>query len=222
MPQSGYCKNEKERFSLLSSLIESSCKYDEVKEDFEKLTCHIIQYETECVSKDRPEDINNNNAKTTGDASLLKVTNTPKQGCKSYAEAARTVVPPNLPKTNDEIQEPKEQTGEDCSDADEPNDILLIGSSIFKYFNRRGLLRNVHVNTNRGARIDDIKLKLQQTNLIGYKTIILYCGGNDAASGKSDTDIYWDYADLLNYIQDNYPGLNIYVCGLMPRRDADT
>lgn len=106
-------------------------------------------------------------------------------------------------------------------DVDHSSNILLIGSSIFKYINRRGLERNVHVSTNRGAHVKDLYHKLRDKSLNMYKSVMIYCGGNDASSGQSTDEFYQQYSALLDFIRDKYPDIEVILCGLMPRRDVD-
>lgn len=205
-------KIEQERSSFLKSLTESNYKFDVLKAELDEFACQFRKSADD--DNDKSEHENKTHAKT------IEQEECSNQPYKSYAEAAKAV-PSKIPIPDEthrqhSIDEPSDDNGL------HDHDILLIGSSLFKYINKRGLMRNVRISTNRGAHIEEIFATLQRITLTRYKSIVLYCGGNDAAAGHTDTEIYWKYADILNYIQDNFEGINIHVCGLMPRRDVDT
>ena len=60
---------------------------------------------------------------------------------------------------------------------------LLVGSSIRKGVRTSELQPNATVRTFSGAKIEDVKTKLEEYDIDHCKTIILHVGGNDADNG---------------------------------------
>lgn len=98
---------------------------------------------------------------------------------------------------------------------------LLIGTSILKLVNKRGLSRSVDVSTNRGAIIPKLRKVLFDLDLTKYATIIVHAGGNDLSQGESISDIIYEYERLLNVIISNSTDINVLISGVTPRRDTD-
>lgn len=115
---------------------------------------------------------------------------------------------------------------------------LIIGDSILKGIQTRGLNHDVIVKTLRGKKVKDVfdvlrsnsnlqrsshKLQDRQergSNLLDdVRTVVLYVGGNDVASGKSATTVGSEYSDLVSYLQQK--GCDVKVCTVCPRKDVD-
>lgn len=97
---------------------------------------------------------------------------------------------------------------------------LLIGSSILKGINTKGLDQHVLVSTNRGAHLQDIRQRLERMDLSEVKRVIVYGGGNDIAAGRSVNTVSAEYEDLVRFIHGN--GCEAVTCTLCPRADIDT
>ena len=81
----------------------------------------------------------------------------------------------------------------------------LIGSSILQRVNKKGLNQNVDFMTNRGAKVQNIKRKLEQIDISRYPAIIVQAGGKDLSEGRNEEAVDNDFVDLINYIQTESP-----------------
>lgn len=98
---------------------------------------------------------------------------------------------------------------------------LIIGSSILKLVNKRGLSGDVDVKCIRGGIVPDIGLALLNMDLSTYDTIVVHVGGNDASQGQCVSDIIYEYQRLLNVVFSHNPDINVIVSELTPRKDVD-
>lgn len=98
------------------------------------------------------------------------------------------------------------------------NGTLLIGDSILKGIQTRGLDSNVNVKTCPGASVNDIKARLENIDLSTYKTIIIYVGGNDSSSNIPSETIYKNLKATVGPLTKR---ANVYLCTVCPRRDTD-
>ena len=99
------------------------------------------------------------------------------------------------------------------------NRTLIIGSSIVKAINPRGLDTHVDRYSCPGAIIPDIGAKINQIDMGQYSNVVVYVGGNDVSSGKrldaSHTELY----RLTRHIQSHQ--CRVHLCTVSPRQDAD-
>jgi hypothetical protein len=77
---------------------------------------------------------------------------------------------------------------------------------------------DVDVQTCPGHKIKGICAKMNARDITKYDNIIMYAGGNDAASGSSPSS--W-YSDLKAAVQSTKNGQKMYLCTACPRRDVD-
>lgn len=98
---------------------------------------------------------------------------------------------------------------------------LLIGSSILKLVNKRGLSGDVDVRSIRGGILPDIGNALLNMDILQYETIVIHAGGNDASQGESLRDIIYEYESILNVIFSQNSDIKVLVSELTPRRDVN-
>ena len=96
---------------------------------------------------------------------------------------------------------------------------LIVGNSIIKGIQPRGLSRNVDQYTCPGAIITGIGNKIHQLDMSLYSNVILYVGGNDVNCGKRLEASRVELLKLIRYIQ--HLQSNVHVCTVSPRVDAD-
>lgn len=192
-------KIDKERTSLLNLLSESNYKYDDLKDYLEKATSRFEQCETS--NKDESE----NTSIQSGNAEQEPPTN-----------------------ENNEISEPPTNSNNDSNNkwkrvhqSEPKTKTLLIGSSILKHIDRRGLLEHVDVKTHRGATVQRLLSHIKRMNIHKYSHVVLHVGGNDASQGSCVESIVQDYEELIKYIYNQNSETEIFVSGLTPRRDVD-
>ena len=94
---------------------------------------------------------------------------------------------------------------------------LLIGDSIIKGIQKKGLKNDVDVLTLPGRKAADIRKRLLELDLSTYKNIIIYVGGNDAAD-KSTKSVYGDLKETINAL---HKDCKLYLCTVCPRSDTD-
>ena len=112
-----------------------------------------------------------------------------------------------------------------------PSRILIIGDSIHSGINPKGLKNNVFCQTYPGATLSTLTENIQIYDLNNYKDIIVYVAGIDASqdhwagvmlSENLETEYIEEMYDKLSLlIQEKTPTINIYLCSICPRGDAD-
>jgi len=96
--------------------------------------------------------------------------------------------------------------------------IYIIGDSILKGIQTRGLHNDVDVNTLPGKKTIDMCYRLMHSEMSTCDTVIVYVGGNDLASGKTVIQLEKEL-DMLK-TNDNSKR-KFYFCTLCPRIDVD-
>ena len=102
------------------------------------------------------------------------------------------------------------------------NKMLLIGDSLLSGVNRKGLKNNVHCAPFPGATIDTIYRNISMYDLTQFKSIIIYCGGNDSTKPDKMKSFKDGYDTLLKFIRNKNPECMVYLCSSCPRGDTDT
>ena len=98
---------------------------------------------------------------------------------------------------------------------------LVVGDSIFKGVNRKGLKKGVRICVKNGAMIKDVWDEISMYNLTSFKNIVLCVGGNDSSSRTEIINFEEKYDELLGFIKAANNTCNIYVCKVVPRGDVD-
>lgn len=97
--------------------------------------------------------------------------------------------------------------------------VLIIGSSMVKGINPRGVDQNVTISVNRGADSRRIKGRLESMDLSHYKDVIIYAGGNDGPNG---TPLHLTSANIQSAVRfAKNQGCNVSICLICPRVDTD-
>lgn len=97
---------------------------------------------------------------------------------------------------------------------------LIIGDSILKGIHTRGLNRSTYVKTMSGKRIHDVCEELNDRLRDDVESVVIYIGGNDAAS--NNFDVYRDTRELEHLIINlKMQGIKVYLCTVAPRSDCD-
>ena len=90
--------------------------------------------------------------------------------------------------------------------------MLLLGDSIIKGVNTKGLANGVHKHS--------IQQLIDEINLYD-STIIIYIGGNNVATGDNPTIIEEKYNELISLITCSNRSCKIIRCSIAPRKDVD-
>ena len=106
----------------------------------------------------------------------------------------------------------KKQTEEVCSRT------LIIGDSVLKGVNKRGLSDQTDIMSIGGAKTKDIAIGLKNWDMRAYSTVVIYVGGNDIATNTPDS-IYSELYQTIEILKRRKNA--VYLCTLCPRRDVD-
>ena len=98
---------------------------------------------------------------------------------------------------------------------------LIIGDSILKGINPRGLKNYVHCSSISGAKVETVQEKIAVYNMRNFTDVLIYVVGNDVSNGSNVEYIENKYDQLLQYIKNENGDINIVICTICPRRDAD-
>lgn len=101
--------------------------------------------------------------------------NVEREGSKKIPWKSK-IKPNKLPVTNTQHQPRQNRQSQQSK-------TLIIGDSIIKGFNERGLKKNVLCNGISGASVDNVVDQIQLYDLQNFSTIIVNVGGNDLAKG---------------------------------------
>ena len=97
---------------------------------------------------------------------------------------------------------------------------LIIGDSIIKGINPKGLKNNVHCSGISGATVETVHEQIALYDLRNFSTIIVYVGGNNVSNGSNIEYVEEKYDQLLQYIKTANSALNIILCTVAPRKDC--
>ena len=132
---------------------------------------------------------------------------------KSTIERSRKE-PASPPKTVNTIQAQKTPNVEVKGDR-----TFLIGDSVFKGIQRRGLNNKTDINSGSGATINLLNERLSEVGTHKYSNVVLYIGGNDVSNGKSSVTLRAEIRDTTLSLQRKQ--CCVYLCTICPRQDVD-
>mgnify|MGYP000246454374 FL=1 len=95
----------------------------------------------------------------------------------------------------------------------------MIGSSILKGIQTRGLNPEVEISTNPGADSKRILEKVRKSNLDSYANVIVYIDGNDISNGRSVLEVSKTIEQIVLACKQH--NCKVYVCMICPRKDGD-
>ncbi len=99
--------------------------------------------------------------------------------------------------------------------------VLLIGDSILKGVNTRGLHRDVQKHATSGATLRTLKDDIVRYDLRVFSHVVIYIGGNDVAN-QMDMELFEEkYDQLISLIKCANNDCNFTVCKIAPRGDVN-
>ncbi|MES9883778.1 MAG: GDSL-type esterase/lipase family protein [Sedimenticola sp.] len=99
--------------------------------------------------------------------------------------------------------------------------VLLIGDSILKGVNTRGLQNGVQKHSTSGATLYTLNDEISRYDLKVFSHVVIYIGGNDMANNM-DIDMFQEkYDQLIGVIKCGNSDCEITMCKIAPRGDAD-
>ena len=99
--------------------------------------------------------------------------------------------------------------------------VLLLGDSIIKGVNTKGLANGVHKHSISGGNIQQLIDEINHYDLKVFSTIIIYIGGNNVARGDNPSITEEKYDELISLIKCSNRSCKIILCSIAPRTDAD-
>ena len=99
--------------------------------------------------------------------------------------------------------------------------MLLLGDSIIKGVNTKGLANGVHKHSISGGNIQQLIDEINLYDLKVFSTIIIYIGGNNVARGDNPSITEEKYDELISLIKCSNRSCKIILCSIAPRTDAD-
>ena len=99
--------------------------------------------------------------------------------------------------------------------------VLLLGDSILKGINTKGLIKGVHKDSKGGATIQELIDEIKVYDMKAFSTVILHIGGNDTANGTGTRAIEDKYDELIRLIKCNNSACRVILCTVVPRGDVD-
>ena len=96
---------------------------------------------------------------------------------------------------------------------------LLVGDSILKGIQTRGLNSNIHVRTLPGATTKDVAIYLRNRPMDDYDEIVIYVGGNDQRSRL--LNLNEELKKTIQYLKETYSQMSINLCSVCPRSDVN-
>jgi len=130
---------------------------------------------------------------------------------------------PKGPRNNkkNEPQQLPRKTTKKPSDQVKKSKSLIIGDSLIRNINEKGLNEGVHCYGISGATAEIISRRIQMFNLKEFSTVVISVGGNDSAN-KVDVEFFEAKLDeIIQYIKSCNPSCKIILCGICPRSDCD-
>ena len=118
--------------------------------------------------------------------------------------------PPKQQKKTQEASSPRDNTKKDRT--------LLVGDSIIKGIQERGL-QSTTVKCIRGAKVKNIKDNLKDTDIKHYETIMVHVGTNDCSSDAEQKDATKEFKTMVEYIKTENPTTKIIISSVCPRAD---
>ena len=97
----------------------------------------------------------------------------------------------------------------------------VLGDSVIKGVNTKGLAHSVHKHSSSGGNIQTLIDEIDLYDLKVFSTVIIYIGGNNVARGDNSSFIEEKYDELISLIKCSNSICKIILCGVAPRVDAD-
>ena len=98
---------------------------------------------------------------------------------------------------------------------------LLVGDSLFKEINPRGIQNGVRINSRNGGMIKHVWDEIDFYDLQSFANIVLCIGGNDASSRTNTETFEQKYDEIIGNIKAANSECVIYLCNVVPRGNVD-
>ena len=98
---------------------------------------------------------------------------------------------------------------------------LIIGDSILKCINTRGLKNGMKICARGSGKIGDIWEEISVYDLTSFANVIICVGGNDSSSKVSIKAFEESYDQLIGFIKSANKDCAVYLSKIIPREDTD-
>jgi hypothetical protein len=96
---------------------------------------------------------------------------------------------------------------------------LIIGDSVIKGIQQKGLNDKIDIKKCSGAKIKDISNSLDNLDMGPYSNVIIHVGGNDVSGGKRHETSYQELLEITVKLQEQQR--RVFLCTVCPRQDVD-
>lgn len=221
--------------AILESLAYHSRMINTLQEQLTSLTSEVVKLQEQRGSKrgtiEEIQPDNESRSSRTISVSSLDgnsiVTNSSQNNKQEVYET------PSMPKTHPKpkrlkaksINKSKEKNSQtksspQTSKPPQYNKTLIIGDSIIKGINERGLKQQVHCHGISGATVEKVLDQLSLFDLKNFTSVVISVGGNDLSNGSNVEYIEEKFDQLLLYIKKINPDCNVVICTACPRQDC--
>lgn len=97
---------------------------------------------------------------------------------------------------------------------------LLIGNSILRDLQSRGLKKKVDIHSVSGVRVNHVRDRFLNMDLTDVSDVIMYTGDNDVGDGRFIQAIKEHLERTVNLVKSKNAQCNIYLYTVCPRRDV--
>lgn len=122
---------------------------------------------------------------------------------------------------NNSPQQKNTQKSPQTNDSVRPLKTLIIGDSIIKGINQRGLKKHVHIHGISGATVETVLEQLPLFDLKNFSAVIISVGGNDISNGTNVEYVEEKYDQLILYIKNINQDCKVVICTACPRQDCN-
>ncbi|XP_053384722.1 uncharacterized protein LOC128550211 [Mercenaria mercenaria] len=102
-----------------------------------------------------------------------------------------------------------------------PGKTLLLGDSIFRDIQAKGLSENTEIRTISGGKVRQVNARLRQWLVADLGSVVIYIGGNDVASDEKEDSLYRQLEEGIEAVRRDNPYCEIYICTVCPRTDCN-
>ena len=148
---------------------------------------------------------------------------------QSHNYSVRVINTPKGPgkqsrKTKDKKNIPRKETPQanvEATKSENCDKTLIIGDSLIKGINEKGLGEGTHCVGVSGAKVDTITEKIRMFDLSQFSTVVISVGGNDV-SNRTDPEYFQEKLDqLVSFIKQKNPSCEVILCSICARSDCD-
>lgn len=221
---------ERQMTAILESLAYHSKMISTLQEQLTTLTTEVVKLQqqapgTKVTSKENPPA----RCRTFSISSVESETSNSQRVNSDQQQSTVIGQTPSLPrskskhknrKDNVNLRNTKTNASQRSQQVPVAKKTLIIGDSIIKGINPRGLKDNIHCIGIPGATVETVHEQIALYDMRNFSTAIIYIGGNNVSNGSNIEYVEEKYDQLLQFIKTTNSALNIILCTVSPRKDC--